>query len=636
MDDPSTTPIPSPACRLLSAVLGILVLAGSIFAVYWPAADGPFIFDDTATILENPSIRRLWPLVGNQEAPGPLAPPKTTPLPGRPLVNLSLAINYRFGGLEPRGYRIVNLAIHLLAAILLWGIVARTLKLGHFQKRFDRIAGPLGFAAALVWALHPLNTEGVAYVTQRTESMMGMFYLATLYLAIRYWHSESTRVRAAWLAAAVASCVSGMFCKEVMVSAPAVVLVYERTFLTRSFRTALGRSWPLYTGLVLAWVPAIWLNLNGPSTPATGFGLGVAAHQWWLTQTKVLFLYLKLAFWPWPLVIHYHIPYLNTIAEAWLWLTLTGILAATTLVLLWRRSAVGLALVWVVAVLSPTLVIPLVNQVAAERRMYVPLAALVPLVIAGGYAVWQLLIQAIGREPLRRASAGIYLAATALLAIGLAWVSSQRLAAYREELLLWQDAARHQPCDPVVHINLGTLLARQGRLPEAAAHLEQAVELDPDSDEAHYNLARVLEELGRFQDAVGQYRTTVRPAPGHAAAHYNLARLLENAGDLRQALEHYRMAVQSQPDFPAARTNLGILLLGAGQTSEAIEHFRAALRGHEDSGTCINLAMAYWMAGRRAEAIPLAEKALNLARAQGDETLVAQIEAALVQLRAQK
>ena len=118
---------------------------------------------------------------------------------------------------------------------------------------------------------------------------------------------------------------------------------------------------------------------NGLTHPGGGFGMGMAAHQWWFTQSKVIFLYLKLAVWPWPLVIHYEVPILKSVAEAWPWVLGTALLAVGTLWLLWRRSAVGFVAIWFFAVLSPTLLIPLPGETAVERRMYVPLAAIVPL-----------------------------------------------------------------------------------------------------------------------------------------------------------------------------------------------------------------------------------------------------------------
>lgn len=623
--------------KMILRVGGAAVLAIAVALVYYPAASGPFIFDDAGTIVDNQSIRQLWPLVGSDESPGPLNPSETSAVHGRPLVNLSFAANHHFGKLDPFGYRLVNFVFHLLAAVLLWVIVARTLRLEYFRGRFERVAEPLAFAAALVWALHPLNTECVVYVTQRTELMMGMFYLATLYGSICYWNTEQPWARAICLALTTLACLSGMLSKEMMASVPAMVLLYERTFVAGTFREALWRSWPLYLGLTLTWLPLVALNLNGPRTPASGFGLGVAAHEWWFTQAKVLFLYLKLAIWPWPLVIHYEVPYLTTVTQAWPWLLATGFLAVGTLVLFLRRSSTAFVAIWIIAVLSPTLLIPLVNEIAAERRMYVPLAAIVPFLIVGGYVVLERVCLSVAKRlphaAIHRGATAVIAIVTILLAIVFGCVSSHRLLAYREELTLWQDAVLHQPHDPMVQFNLGTLLIEAGRVPEAIGHLQEAVRLDSESYEGNYNLARAFEDTARPRDAATHYREALRLRPEDPASHYNLARLLEEAGDASEATNHYRQAVTAQPDFPAAHTNLGILLLNNGHTNEAIEHFGAALQGQEDTGNCINLAMAYAVANRPNEAIPMAERAIDLARNPNEKSLAQQ---ALSYLHSQK
>ena len=623
LTDPDKT-VRRPALARVGVLVGMLLLVTIVAAVYYPAATGPFVFDDAGTIIDNPSIRRLWPLWGEGEDAGPLSPSDASAVHGRPLVNLTFAINHYFGELDPFGYRVVNLLVHLASAMLLWLSVARTLRLDFFHESFARAANPLAFAAALLWALHPLNTECVVYVTQRTELMMGMFYLATIYGSIRYWEAGGAIARAGWLCLTILACLSGMLSKEMMASVPAMVLLYERTFITGSFRRALKQSWPLYLGLAFTWLPVVALNLNGPRTPASGFGLGVAAHEWWLTQTKVFFLYLKLAIWPWPLVIHYEIPYLTSLADAWPWLLASGLLALATLVLFWRRSSTGFLAIWVVAVLSPTLVIPLVNEIAAERRMYVPLAAIVPFLVVGGYVLLQHAWQFVAKRDSLRAPLVLFSLGTIILTIVFASVSSGRLAAYRQELTLWQDAVLYQPHDPMVQFNLGTLLAESGEAEEAIQHLEQAVHLDPDSYQARYNLARAYEDTACRQKAIESYRAALELRPEDAAAHYNLARLLEETGHVVQATEHYRQAVASQPDFPAARTNLGVLLLGGGHTEEAIENFEAALAGQENASNCINLAMAYAVANRAADAFSMAEKAVRLASNPHEASLARQ------------
>ena len=245
--------------------LGALALVGGVaWEVYGRALDSPFIFDDRISVRENPSIVRLWPLVGDADHPGPLNPPKEMTTSGRPLVNLALAINYHFGRLDPVGYHVFNLVVHVLSALLLLGIVRRTLRLEYFGGRFDDVAEWLALAVALLWAEHPLQTETVIYITQRTELMVGFFYLATLYGSLRYWTAASPAGRKTWLVLSTLACLAGMASKEVMVTAPALVLLFERTFLAGSFRKALRQSWPLYAGLALGWVLLLALNFGIP------------------------------------------------------------------------------------------------------------------------------------------------------------------------------------------------------------------------------------------------------------------------------------------------------------------------------------------------------------------------------------
>ncbi len=618
----------------MTVALGALILGGAVCAIYCQAIHAPFIFDDTVTVQANPSIEKLWPLVDPSGAASPLNPPAGFPTSARPLVNLSLAINYHFGQLDPVGYHAVHMAIHLITALLLWAITWRTLRLDYFQGRFDSVAGGLSFASALVWAVHPLNTEAIQYVTQRTELMMGLFYLATLYACIRYWAATRSAERALWLSLATLACVLGMACKEMMVSAPVMALLYERTFIAPSLGRALRQSWPLYLGLAIGWLPLLAINYYG-RTPLAGFGMGVPAHVWWFTQAHVLFIYLKLAVWPWPLLIHYGTPYLKTVADAWPWLLSAGLLGIATLVLLWRRSAVGFVAAWVLIVLSPTLVVPLIKETGAERRMYVPLAALAALALPAGFELIRRAGDFIARRatpaPTGRLPMAVFTVATAVLVAVFSLISMDRLAVYRDELTLWQDAVIYQPDDPMTQVNLGTRLAEVGRREEAMEHFEHAIQINSDDYpdnffRAHYNLARALEASGRPQEAIEHYEEALRLRPNLPAAHNNLGLLLANTGRTAAAIDHYRLALDIDPDFAVAHSNLGIALAKAGLLEEALGHFEAALRLKHDVEAYANLASAYALVGRRDDAIAMAHKAVELARSRGDSALAAQIE----------
>ena len=198
----------------------LLVAVG--FAVYWNSLPAPFTFDDDHAIVLNEQIRHISTSLSPTEQGSPLA--------GRPLVSLTFAMNYALGGLSVRGYRLVNIAIHVMNGLLLFGLVGRTL-----ARQTDVTPAPriVAFAIALIWMLHPLVTEPVDYVSQRTELMMTTFFLLTLRFAQRAaGGSERTRPplqgdSTAWLWASVAACALGMACKETMVVAPIVVLLYR-------------------------------------------------------------------------------------------------------------------------------------------------------------------------------------------------------------------------------------------------------------------------------------------------------------------------------------------------------------------------------------------------------------------------
>ena len=455
---------------------GAALLALAVWLTYQGSLAAPFIFDDVPTIVGNLSLRRLWPLVSFSGEMSPLQALPQTAVYGRPLVNLSLALNYHFGQLDPRGYRGTNIVLHVLAAIVLAAVVRRTLHLDFFEGRFAGVVEPISLAAALVWALHPLDIESVAYVTQRTELMMGLCYLLTLYASQLYWSATGSKTRASgssWPWSPVSWACSAR--KLSPRRRPWSCSTSEPSWPVPS-RRALRNSWPLYLGLLSSWLTFLALNIHGPSTPAVGFGLGIPALSWWFTQCKVLFLYLKLVVWPWPLVIHYEIPRLDTFSQAWPWVVPAALLAAAVVVLVLRRTTLGFVGTWVFAVLSPTLLVPLIIEVAAERRMYVPLMAIVPLVVVGGYA---LLVSVLKARARRVSSEGmpkplVYtLIAAVVLACGYSALDLRRLAVFADTLSFWADAESNQPDSPLVQLNLGGALMHVGRRDEAIAHYQR-------------------------------------------------------------------------------------------------------------------------------------------------------------------
>jgi len=363
----------APRWKIFFAALGLVAAA---LAAWHNSFSTPFILDDDENITLNPTIRQLWPV-------GPaLAPPANIGVGGRPVTNLSLAFNHALGGFDVTGYHAVNLAIHVLAGLFLFGLARRTLQRPVLRERCGEDALPLALAIALLWMLHPLQTESVTYIVQRTESLMGMFYLATLYCFARGMES---RAPFWWYSLSVLACALGMGSKEVMVTAPVVVLLYDRTFGAGTFCAALRARWPVYAGLAATWL-VLALLLLGALEPgrAIGYGFGVTAWNYALTESRVVIHYLWLAIWPYPLVLDRGLAMVAHASEVGPFLAAIALLVGGTVYALIRRPLLGFVAAWVLLILAPTSsVVPVAFQPMAEHRMYLPLVGLVAAGVVG-------------------------------------------------------------------------------------------------------------------------------------------------------------------------------------------------------------------------------------------------------------
>jgi protein O-mannosyl-transferase len=568
---------------------GVIVLAA--LAAYRNSLSVPFVFDDASSITDNRTIRHLWPIWDA------LSPPRGgEPVSGRPLVNLSLAANYALGGTAVRGYHALNLAIHILAGLTLFGVVRRTLLQPALRGRFGSAAVPLALAVAVIWTVHPLQTESVTYVIQRAESLMGLFYLLTVYCFIRGMES---RAPGRWHALSVAACLLGMASKEVMVSAPLMVLLYDRTFIAGSFREAWTRRWRLYLALAGTWLLLGYLVVGAANRGGTaGLGFRLSGWAYALTQCWAIVHYLWLSVWPSPLVFDYGTYVVrNAVAVVPCALILLPLVWGTVTALR-RWPAFGFAGFWFFAILAPSSsVIPVVTQTVAEHRMYLPLAAVVVLVVIGIHAL-------AGRRSM---------VVFVTLAVGLGWLTSRRNQDYRSELAIWIDTVAKRPDNPRAHCLLGNVLLQMGRLSEAMEQYEQALRLKPDDADAHNNFGTALLRVGKVTEGIAQYGEALRIKPGYVEAHYNLANALSQVGKVAEALGQYEEALRFKPDHAPSHLNLGNALVQVGRVPEAIEHYEQVLRIDPDIAEAhYNLGNVLLQMGKVSEAKVQCEQALRL------------------------
>jgi len=569
---------------------GLLVLLVAV--AYHGSYSVPLIFDDGPAIIDNPTIRTLWPIWK------PLMPPTDgSGVTGRPLVNLSLAVNFALGGTDVRGYHAFNLGLHLLAGLTLFGIVRRTLLQPALRGRFGADALPLALAVAILWSVHPLQTESVVCIVQRTELLVGLFYLQTFYCFIRGAESSASRP---WWQCAVLACLLGMASKEVMVSAPLLVLLYDRAFVAGTFREAWRQHRRLYLGMAGTWLLLAYLvaGMGGTRGSAAGLGLGI---PWWaysLKQCQAIIHYLQLVIWPHPLVLYYGTGVIYRLTEVLPQVLGLSLLVAGTIAGLIRWPKMGFLGAWFFAILAPSSsVIPLVTQTMAEHRMYLPLAAVVAMAAIGGY-------RAFGRQCLFLGGA---------LALALACVTMHRNADYRSEFSIWADTVAKQPGNAQAHTELGTALNRLNRQTEAFDQYREAVRIDPSCAIAQSNLGEALYLRGQNAEAIAHCEAALRSKPDLAEAHTNLAAALLKADRIDEALEHAEAALKLKPNFVAALCNSSRALLRQGRIAASIQQSEAALRLKADSVEALDVyGDALLVSGRPAEAIPRFEAALRL------------------------
>ncbi|HTX65109.1 MAG TPA: tetratricopeptide repeat protein [Opitutaceae bacterium] len=593
---PAARPPPALAADRASRRATILAGAGlalAAVAVYANSFSGPFIFDDLLSIPQNLTLGSLRTA---------LAPPGGgLTVTGRPMLNLSFAVNRALGGDRVWGYHALNLLIHLGAGLALFGLVRRTLLLA---RRGAGEAAGLAFAAALLWTVHPLQTESVTYIVQRAESLMGLCYLLTLYCFLRGAETDADPDPArpggsrAWFALSFLACFLGMGSKEVMVSAPVLVLLYDRTFLAGSFRAAWRRRGRVHLALAATWLPLAGLVLRSGNRGGTaGLGVGVGFGTYAATQFQAVAHYLWLSFWPHPLIVDYGVRWVASVGEVAPYAVLVGLLVAGTAVVLVRRPALGFCGVWFFAVLAPTSLVPGNRQTLAEHRVYLALAPVVVLAVVAAHA-------GLGRR------GRIVLAAAA---VGLGWLTVQRNAAYRSEEAIWADTVAKRPGNAYAHNNYGNILAQAGRLPEAMAQYEAALRIDPGYADALYDAGNALKRLGRLPEAIARYREALRAKPELPDVEDALGRALVDAGRPDEALAHFEQALKLDPNFTDASNDLGEALARTGRLPEAIARFEQALRANPNWAEMHNnLGDALRMAGRLPEALAQYEQAVRL------------------------
>ncbi len=590
----------SPHAAWIAAALLVVLCV----AAYHNALDGPLIFDDVGPIKQSGVIKMpLWQISSAYKETA------------RPVLYYSLAINYQLCGLDdpPVGFHVFNIAVHLAAALVLFDLIRRTLLLPALREKYQSLAPWLAFAVAAVWLVHPLQTQTVNYIIQRCESMMALCYLLTLYGLVR---AAGAKRAWPWYAVSVAACAIGMGCKQVMISAPVVALIYDRVFLAESFQQIFRKKWIVYAGMLLACAWLLWQSSPAiqrhtkpsqriagslaASTPVSATerlaapkprtqGTWVSPWEYAMTQAGVILHYLRLSVWPHPLCLDYWTwPVVREFRQAVVPGFVVVALLVASFVALWRWPPIGLLGVSFFLVLAPTSSFFPIQDLVFEHRMYLPLAALMTLLVFGGYHLLQRLFARTTWSPQVRR--GIFCGLLLVTLVSLLTMTLARNRDYQSRIAIWQSAVDVFPNNDRAWQHLGHAYlaeARRASDRQVASQLyataEQALltgaATNPQNPWIMSTIAEIRLDQNRPVEAVALLQRAVALAKKDAALHLNLGAALGNRLERwEEAVVQFRKAVEIEPTLIEARNNLGLALINTRKIDEGIAELQHALR----------------------------------------------------------
>ena len=618
------TAVPSPATKTFFANrpwLLTLVLAVVTFAAYQPTWHAGFVWDDDSHLTENLSLRsvdglrRIWTKPGDSVQQY------------YPLTFTGFWAEYHLCGRQPFGYHLVNVLLHALNAILLWRVLRR-------------LEVPGAWWAAAIFALHPVEVESAAWITELKNVFSGMFSLLSVsaFLRFRPLAAAEPPAHGDWRFYPVATLlfIGALLSKTAVCCLPVAILVliwWKQNRITKRDVLALI---PWFAASLTLGLITVRVEHNPANASVTSLPLSIV--QRCLLAGRVLWFYAGKLFWPRQFTFVYPRWEIDAGAP---WQYLFPVAALAVVIALWclrRRIGRGplVAVLCFAVMLSPVLgfcgVYYFRYSYVADHFQYLACIGLIALVAS----LWARVCELTGR--LGRYLDVVAVPATLMILGVLTW---RQAGAYRDVETLWRDTLAKNPAAWMAHNNLGVVLRQAGKFDEAIGQYEQALRIKPDFAEAHNNLGNALKQAGKIEEAIAHYEQALRIKPDYAEAQYNLGVALVGLGRLQEAMGHWEQALRSKPDYAEAENNLAWLLatLAPADGGDPVRAVTLAERACELTNNRVaeyldTLAVAYAAAGRFNDATATAQNAIGLARSAGQTQIVSEIETRLELYRA--
>lgn len=547
---------PSWVTLVLPALFLMLLTVG----VYLPALHGPFIFDDLSAVVGQQGVipramDNAWSILDGT----------------RPLADASFALNALITGSSPTALRLVNIALHMLTGLVLLDLIRRTLASPRFNMRWVNLATPLATVIAGLWLVHPIQTQAVSYIAQRSEILATLFMFMSLdALAMAAGGGRCARLVKAIV---VMACLAAMLCKQIGYLTPVLLLVYDRTFWGESFKASLKARPVLYGAALLTLIVPWFMGLgsllgtqgNGNGDVSAGFGTrGISASVYFFSEQSILVHYLKQMFWPATLVLDYRFaPMEPALLASWptvahgLSLAIMLTLGVLTIWALWRLPAWGFLGTWFFLLLAPTSSFLPIADMAMEHRMYGASAAVIAAAVMG---VTMLLLRSgrlkhVPRSNIRLIGMMLFLAVLS----GLSVRTVNRNMDYGSSFRLWVKVHQDRPVNTRAMLVLGKLI--EPRDPQRALGLyRQAARTEPANYEPMIALGSFYLMNNQPDEAARWYEVSYRISGDELTYLLNMGLVAEAKRDLPAAAHYLTQAQLLAPDSLQILTNLGMVL----------------------------------------------------------------------------
>ena len=582
-----------------------LAIFALVFVVFTLSnLDGVFVFDDLASLQDNAGVTKFRPWnLGTWWAAAFEGPARL-----RPLSNFSFALQWYFFEEKVAAYHLLSNALHAGFAVALFWMLLEILRLHRpswgGKEISEKTLRILALEGALLWALHPVQTQAVTYIVQRMTVLGGGFYIAALACYFRARRTGDARFY--W--GALGSFLVALTGKEIAATAPVLVMAYE-FFIGPAEEPAQRKR--RYGLLALACIPPIALAGSYAAISDRHFGLGqlpgrdFSMLDRFISAPRAYLRFLWMLAVPMGVTLDYEWTVSNSLTDPWTTIPAIVVVLAILGGVAWGRKrypVVALCVFCFFAHLGPESTF-LNLEFFYVHRLYLPSIFLLPLIPIGLSR-----LSAEGRLP--RQAATLTMGALLLLAAAMTMVQNRH---WQSVVRLYEHNVDVQPGNSRLRSNLSLALLDEGRRDDALRHARLAIEYDPDSSAAYTNRGLVLHLLGRIDEAVRSYQKALEINPQESNALNNMGRIMEQRGDLQKAVEYYERALEGSEDRVSTLNNLGLLYQNQADYAKAERYYQQALEEQPKAATVLsNMGLLRHKQGRTDEARSFYKRALSL------------------------